>query len=115
MENEYTYNGEITGENFEQVLCSISHVGTQQCEFVFGAGVIEDICREKQYPCYKFAHNLEGEPYMRAKVNRTTLEFLIISSSKNFGEKESLILQIRNNGENLYYRPEKPKATICVT
>ena len=97
MENEYIYNGDITAENFEQVLCNIFHIGTQQCEFIFRAGVIEDICRKKQYPCYKFAHNLEGEPYMRAKVNGITVEFLVRSKDKN--EKESTILQIRNNGK----------------
>ena len=115
MENEYTYNGDITAENFQEVLCSISYVGKKQYELVFKAGVIEDICREKQYPCYKFAHNLEGEPYMRAKVDRTTLEFLIRNSPHNLGERESLILQIKNNGEKVYNKPEKIEGTIYVT
>ena len=115
MENEYTYNGDITVESFEQVLCSISYVGNLEYELVFMVGVIEDICCEKRYPCYKFAHNLEGEPYMRARINQITLEFLIRNKSKNLNEKESLILQIRNNGERVYYRPEKPKGTIYIT
>ena len=102
-----------TAKNFEEILVSISHLNeNNNFEFIFPAGMIEAICKEKNYPCYKFAHNLEGDSYMRARVNRITLEFLVRSKKEN--EKESAVLQIRNNGERIYYRPENPVWTIYV-
>ena len=114
MENRYTYYGDITAENFEQVLCNISHVVNRKYKLIFEAGLIEKLCQEAQYPCYKFAHNLEGEFYMRAKVGRTTLEFLIRNNPTNLEKKESLILQIRNNGNFLYNKPENSKLAIYI-
>ena len=103
-----------TKKNFEEFLVSLSHldVNNNQYELIFPAGMIEAICKEKNYPCYKFAHNLEGDSYMRAKIYPITLEFLVRSIEKN--KKESSVLQIKNNGEKIYCKPENPVWTIYV-
>ena len=86
----------------------------KEYEFIFPAQIIEDYCKEKNYPCYQFAHNLEGDIYMRAKINRTTLEFLVRKSLKNQHQNETLLLQIRNNGQILYCKSDVPNGTIYV-
>ena len=115
MTTKYTTHlGDITADNFEQVLFSISYFQNHQCELVFPARMIESICKEKQCPCYKFAHNLEGDHYMRARLSKITLEFLVRNNQENQNEKESLVLQITSNGNMLYRKPENPNATIYV-
>ena len=86
----------------------------KEYEFIFPAQVIEDYCKERNYPCYQFAHNLEGDIYMRAKINRTTLEFLTRKCMKNQHQREAIILQIRHYGNILYCKPNIPKGTIYV-
>jgi len=115
MVNAYTAHwGDITVDNLEQILSSISYLGNRQYEIVFSAGMIERICAENQYPCYRFAHDLDGNPYIRARIDRITLEFLVISKKENPNEKQSLVLQINNKGQRIYSRPEKPTATSYV-
>lgn len=108
MEKEYTH------QTFEQFLCSMSSSGQKEYELIFPAQMIEDYCKEKNYSCYQFAHNLEGDIYMRAKIDRITLEFLTRKSLKKQHQNDAVILQIRNNGQILYCKPDISKGTIFI-
>lgn len=96
-------------QTFEQLLCSIPSSRQNEYELILPAQMIEDICKENNYPCYQFAHDLEGNIYMRAKVNRITLEFLKMKSPQDKNSKNAVIFQIKRCGDVLYSKPNVPK------
>lgn len=105
---------DVTADNLEQILCSMRDEENRHQELIFPEGVIEKLCREKQYPCYKYAHNLEGHIYMRVRTYHITFEYLVVSYPGDMNLKESIITQIMVNGQIIYHRPNNPDGTIYV-
>ena len=114
MYEKKTFLRNITAENLDEVLCSMSCDENKQQELIFPDGMIEHICEEKQYPCYRFAHNLEGHIYMRARVKHVTVEYLVIPNGKEQEGKEAHVCQITFNGDLIYKKPDTPNGKIYV-
>jgi len=96
---------DITAENFEQILLSICKENVNVQNMIFPEEMIKEICNVKQYPCYKFAHNLNGDSYIRAWFGQIIVEFLVVTNQKNPEQKEYHVLQILKNGQKIYYKP----------
>lgn len=101
-------------ENLKKILRSMSSKNKKGQELIFPAGMIESFCRLGRYPCYRFAHNLKGQHYMRARIEEFTLEYIVITDSKSANYKEACVCQISENGKTIYTRQNSPVGTILV-
>jgi len=104
-----------SANNLDTVFLQMCHIENKQHEIVFLHDVFDHICKKFQYPNYKFAHNLKGEPYMRMRTRegKITVEYIIMknASAKNY---DAYVYQIFKNGNLVYRRPDKPVGTILL-
>ena len=80
-------------------------------EITFSTDLIDAICKEKGYPYYRFAFNLQKHEYWRMRTPDITLEYLVTSSAKK-NASNAYVHQIFNNGQLVYKRPDVPEWTI---
>ena len=100
--------------DFKKFLGSLSTENINRQEVIFPDQLIESWCNLLNYPCYKFAHNLKKQPYMRAQIEGFTMEYLVIDKPENPEQKQAYVLQIVKNGEKIYTSPKEPTGTIYV-
>lgn len=89
--------------NLKATLLSVSSESNKQHEFILPVDMLE-----KFFHCYRFAHDSIGQPYMRARIEDITLEYLILNGNC----KEARICQISKSGRLIYSKPDNPVGTI---
>ncbi len=102
-------------ENLKTILLGMGNEDNRLQEFIFPARMIEDYCTQRHYPLYRFAHDPNEQPYMRARIDGITLEFLVLKSSAEADHEQARICQIFASGKIIYRRPGSPVGTICIT
>lgn len=103
---------EATAEFFCKIVLPMALDKNKEAQMLFSTNVIENICKENQYPCYTFAHNLEGHKYWRMRIGKITLEYVVTSASSN--NHNAYVYQIFEDGRLVYRKTEKPQCTIYV-
>lgn len=111
MNVEQTIHRNFAANNLNKILRSMSSVDNNQKELIFPAVMIKSYW---SLWCYQFAHDLEGRPYMRARINEFTIEYLEITNPENENCEEALVCQISTCGQRIYDRPDKPVGTIRI-
>lgn len=101
-------------ENLKKILRSMSSKNKKEQELIFSAGMIESFCCLGHYPCYRFAHDLKGQPYMRARIEEFTLEYIVITDSESANYKKACVCQISENGTTIYTKKDSPVGTILI-
>ena len=96
-------------ENLKTILHSMSSENKKQQELIFPVGMIESYCRLRSYPCYRFAHNLKNQPYMRERIDEFTVEHLVITDPEG-----ACVCQISVHGKLIYTRPDNPVGAIRI-
>ena len=108
-----TFFRNIDANNLDTALLLMVRPEYEKQEMVFRSNMIEKICIECQYPYYQFAHNLEGDIFMRMKMRlkNITMEYIVMKDveGKNYN---SYVHQIFQNGQVIYRRPDKPIGKI---
>lgn len=109
-ELELVLNAE-TAELFCKIFVHMAYGKNREGEITFSTDLIDAICKEKGYPCYRFAFNLQKHEYWRMRTPDITLEYLVTSSAKK-NANNAYVHQIFNNGQLVYKRPDDPQWTI---
>ena len=109
-EFELVFN-ERSAELFCKILLHMAYGKNREGEITFSTDLVDAICKEKGYPCYRFAFNLEKHEYWRMRTPNITLEYLVTSSEKK-NASNAYVHQIFNNGQLVYKRPDVPEWTI---
>lgn len=104
---------EQTAELFCKILLHMAYGKNREGEITFSTDLIEAICKEKGYPCYRFAFNLERHEYWRMMTPDITLEYLVTSNVRK-NASNAYVHQIFNKGQLVYKRPDDPQWTIYV-
>ena len=102
---------EQTAELFCKILLHMAYGKNREGEITFSTDLIDAICKEKGYPYYRFAFNLQKHEYWRMRTPDITLEYLVTSSAKK-NASNAYVHQIFNNGQLVYKRPDVPEWTI---
>lgn len=102
---------EQSAELFCKILLHMAYGKNREGEITFSTDLIEAICKDKGYSCYRFAFNLQKHEYWRMRTPDITLEYLVTSSSKK-NASNAYVHQIFNNGQLVYKRPDTPQWTI---
>lgn len=102
-----------SANNLDAILLQMIRPENKQQEMVFLNEMIVEICKECHYPCYKFAHNLEGDTYMRVRMKNITLEYIVMKNPRT-QEYNSYVQQISKNGQLIYRKLDNPIGTIHV-
>ena len=113
MENLVSFIRGTTVDNFENVLYNMSLEKNKDWEMFFSSDMIESICKEHSYPCYRFAHNLEGHVYWRMRMKNLTLEYAVLPIVKK-SDYNAYVLQFSCNGQLLYKKPDDSAGRIHV-
>lgn len=101
-------------KNLKEILLSMEDEDNQMQELVFPPHMIENYFAQSHHSCYEFAHNLEGQPYMRARMDGITLEYLVRTNPEKPGYEEARICSIYAFGKTIYRRPDNPIGIIYV-
>jgi len=102
---------EQSAELFCKILLHMAYGKNREGEITFSTDLIDAICKEKGYPCYRFAFNLEKQEYWRMRTPEVTLEYLVTSDARK-NASNACVHQIFNNGQLVYKRPVEPQWTI---
>ncbi len=113
MENLVSFIRGTTADNFGKVLCAMGLPENKEKEMFFSSNMIENICKQYQYPYYRFAYNPEGHSFWRARMGNITLEYAILPVVKT-SDYNAYVLQISCNYQVVYQKPDKPAGRIHV-
>ncbi len=101
---------DVTGD-LKTILLSMENEDNQLQELILPVSMIEDYCTQKR----PFAHDLDGQPYMRCKIDDVTLEFLVLNAQEGVDYEQARVCQISRCYKLIYRRPRSPVGTICIT
>lgn len=104
---------EQTAEFFCKILLHMAYGKNKEGEIAFSTDLTEAISKEKTYPCYRFAFNLERQEYWRMMMPDIMLEYLVTSNVRK-NASNAYVHQIFNKGQLVYKRPDDPQWTIYV-
>ncbi|MBQ2917046.1 MAG: hypothetical protein IJE59_02585 [Clostridia bacterium] len=102
---------ELTAKLFGKFLLILTLGNNKESEMFFSTDMIYNICREENYPCYKFGVNLEKCEYWRMRMNKITLEYIVIPEVGT-DDYNAYVYQIFQDGKLIYKKMEEPKKAI---
>ena len=111
MGNLVSFLKGTTVNNFDKVLYSMTLPENKEREMLFSSEMVDTICEEGHYITYSFAHNLVGEIYMRMRMKKITLEYLVNPriDPQNYNAK---LTGIYISGQLRYRNPTSPEGKI---
>lgn len=102
--------------HLKDILLDMAKEENKAQELIFPDSMLEDLCDLCGYYLYQFAHDLNNQPYMRAKMYDIgiTLEYRVVANVESENGKQELVTNVFEKGVLHYRRPNNPIGTIIV-